>query len=237
MPKFFVTSDIHGYFDIFIKELTSAGFDKNNENHWLIVCGDCFDRGKQPRELKDYLDSLERKVIIRGNHESLLENMIQREYCHSYDVSNGALNTIRNFSREFDFYMGLQKSKVELLDFINSTCDYFETKNYIFVHSFYPFEIKNWREKASIEDWEEARWGNPFGIAQMVNVKNDLSGKTLVFGHWHTSWAREVFEGQVGSEDFSPYYGDGYIGIDACVAYSKKLNVIVIEDDFLEDEC
>ena len=75
MPKFFVTSDIHGYFDIFIKELTSAGFDKNDENHWLVVCGDCFDRGQQPRELKDYLDTVERKIIIRGNHEDLLKDI------------------------------------------------------------------------------------------------------------------------------------------------------------------
>ena len=33
--------------------------------------------------------------------------------------------------------------------------------------------------------------------------------------------------------DFSPYYGDRYIGIDACCAYSGKINVLVLEDNFL----
>ena len=46
MPKFFVVSDIHGFYDIFIDALDKAGFDKNNEEHYLICCGDYFDRGK-----------------------------------------------------------------------------------------------------------------------------------------------------------------------------------------------
>jgi len=61
-----------------------------------------------------------------------------------------------------------------------------------------------------------------------------------VFGHWHTSWPRhhwawsdeakpEVGEGA----DFSPYYGNGFIGIDACTAYSGKVNVLVLEDELM----
>jgi hypothetical protein len=36
--------------------------------------------------------------------------------------------------------------------------------------------------------------------------------------------------------DFSPYYyDDKLIAIDACTAYSGKVNVLVLEDDFLEE--
>lgn len=31
--------------------------------------------------------------------------------------------------------------------------------------------------------------------------------------------------------DFSPYYGDGYIGIDSCADCSGKVNVLVLEDE------
>ena len=44
MVTLFVTSDIHSHFDIFIKELEEKGYDKDNPNHWLVVCGDVFDR-------------------------------------------------------------------------------------------------------------------------------------------------------------------------------------------------
>lgn len=41
---------------------------------------------------------------------------------------------------------------------------------------------------------------------------------------------------QKGSEfgpdaDFTPYYGPHVIALDACTAHSKRINVIVLEDD------
>lgn len=238
MPKFFVTSDIHGYFDIFIKELTSAGFDKNDENHWLIVCGDCFDRGQQPRELKDYLDTVERKIIIRGNHEDLLKDMLKRCIYYNADISNGTVSTVKAMANEWDFHMAVTKASKELNIFINSTIDYFETENYVFVHSFFPFDTPNWRTEASKKDWEEARWGNPFTLSLATDLSKELNGKTLVFGHWHTSWAREHIDG-IESEypedkNYLPYYGKNFIGLDACTPLSKRVNVIVLEDDFME---
>ena len=46
--------------------------------------------------------------------------------------------------------------------------------------------------------------------------------------------ANRNFEGR-GSEfgedaDFTPYYGNGIIALDACTARSKMVNVIVVED-------
>ena len=54
-------------------------------------------------------------------------------------------------------------------------------------------------------------------------------------GHWHCSegWAiaedRSVF-GE--NAKFDPFYGDGFIAIDACVAHSGKINCVVLEDEF-----
>ena len=92
--------------------------------------------------------------------------------------------------------------------------------------------MENWRE-ASQKEWNEAMWGNPYELAEQGFLPN----KTLVFGHFHTSYPRHKYENkqEFGEEaDFSPYYGEGYIGIDACSAYSKKCNVIVLKDEFID---
>jgi hypothetical protein len=38
--KYFVIADPHGFYDEMIKALDEAGFDKDNEDHWLVSCGD-----------------------------------------------------------------------------------------------------------------------------------------------------------------------------------------------------
>lgn len=38
MKKYFVSSDIHSFFPQWIKALESHGFDRNNDEHIIIVC-------------------------------------------------------------------------------------------------------------------------------------------------------------------------------------------------------
>ena len=78
-------------------------------------------------------------------------------------------------------------------------------------------------------------WGNPF---EMADMELNQTGKTIVFGHFHTSyqWSMHYEYNEFGEDArFDPYYGNDYIGLDACVAHTGRLNVIVIEDEFLED--
>jgi len=249
MPKFFVTSDIHSYYTEFRTALYQAGFDEKDENHWLVVCGDCFDRGTQSNEVYKFLRDLPRKVLIRGNHEQLLLDCCARGYPCSHDISNGTARTIwdMGYGEEFEDMCNYTLAKVK--PFIDGMVNYLETKDYIFVHSWIPVINKDglpahytkgrsfgfnsdWRN-ASQEDWVDATWGNPFDMA----ARGLMPDKTVVFGHWHcsTGWAnaegRSEFEADA---KFDPYYGEGFIAIDACTAHSHKCNVIVIEDDFLE---
>ena len=59
--KDFVVSDIHDHYDLLIEALDRNGFDFNNENHRLIVCGDAFYSGPQPGELLVFLRELSEK--------------------------------------------------------------------------------------------------------------------------------------------------------------------------------
>jgi serine/threonine protein phosphatase 1 len=247
MPKLFVISDVHSFYDEMIEALDESGFDPNNEEHWLISCGDNWDRGPQPIEVMRYLQGLPRKVLVKGNHESLLQDLCERGYPGSHDISNGTYGTVCEFGgaglgRSFEECCMITEQRTK--DFIYSMVNYFETKNYIFVHSFVPlknldglpmyytknrkFEINpDWRY-AHASAWEEARWGNPFQLAH----QGFLPDKMLVFGHWGTYDQRpRDYEGE---DLFDPIYGDGYIGIDATTALSGKVNVLVLEDEFIE---
>lgn len=94
--KYFCTSDIHSFFDIFHKALLKAGFEENNPEHILIVCGDIFDRGDQPLEVYNFLRGLpkERRVLIKGNHEFLLQELVNRGYPSDCDYWNGTYQTL-----------------------------------------------------------------------------------------------------------------------------------------------
>lgn len=260
MPKLFVTSDIHSYYEPLIEALDAAGFDKDNEDHWLIVCGDCFDRGPDSGLVLKFLMELERKIIVKGNHDLLLDECCKRGFPYTHDRHNGTITTIQDLGdmgAGYDFEKCCNTTYNKLARYRELLVNYFETQNYIFVHSWIPTEVEytyaskpwhqlgknhsykaDWRN-ATDKEWEEAMWGNPFWNAQDELNK---TGKALVFGHWHCSTGHSLFSGDKDISEFGddaiwePYKSDKYniIGIDRCVAHTGKLNVLVLEDNFLE---
>lgn len=252
--KFFVVSDIHGHYKPLIEALNTAGFEKDNPEHYFVGCGDFFDRGGQPYEVMNFIMNLERKILVRGNHEWLLEQCCYRGDYASHDLSNGTVGTIMAFA-EHDprnsYYFpecadyALKRTRA----FREMMVPYFETKNYIFVHSWIPVKIlddfpkwytggrimkfdPDWRN-ATAEEWDAAMWGNPYDMAE----KGLRPDKIVVFGHWHCSegWHRTTGTPNFGEGSrFDIFYGEGFISIDACTAYTKKVNVLVLEDEFLD---
>lgn len=93
---YFVSSDIHGFYTEWMASLKEAGFDKYNDNHILIVCGDIFDRGEEPWKIYKFLTSFpdERVVLIKGNHEHLLCELVNRKEPCGYDYHNRTYDTI-----------------------------------------------------------------------------------------------------------------------------------------------
>ena len=255
MPKFFVCSDVHSAYTPWIEALTQAGFDENNNDHKIVLCGDLFDRmGESQQAYKFAKDMIEKDklIYIKGNHEQLLVDCCVRGYILSHDMHNGTARTIRDlgYGEDIEDLCDYTLKKVKPL--FNCMVNYFETKNYIFVHSWIPVINKDglpahytrgrsfavnpdWRN-ASQEEWNTAMWGNPF---DMAGRGLNQTGKTIVFGHWHcsTGWANSEGRSEFDSDaKFDPYYGDGFIAIDACVAHSGICNVIVIEDELLDGD-
>lgn len=245
----FVCSDIHSAYTPWMKALNEAGFDENNPMHKIVVCGDLFDRMDESLQVYEFVDDMINKdklIYILGNHESLMTTCIERGYPARYDWSNGTAKSIIDLAPNAEnFYDACAVVYDKVTPLFHKAVNYLETKNYIFVHAFVPLKnldglpgyyIRNrrfaidpdWRN-AHFSAWEDARWGNPFELAK----QGFLPDKTLVFGHWSTYDQRpKDYEGE---DLFDPIYGDGYIGIDATTALSGKVNVLVLEDEFLED--
>lgn len=249
--RFFIFSDCHGFFDELKQALNEAGFDPNNKDHWLIGAGDYLDRGTMPQETIDFLMGLDRCKLARGNHTDLLMDCLERGYPNKYDWSNGTAQTICDLApkaKTFDAACAIVYDKIK--PFVDKMVNYVELQNYIITHSFVPlkchdnlpmyythnrkFEVDpDWRF-AHASAWNEARWGNPYELAE----QGLLPDKILIFGHFHTSYPRHKYEGQPefgDGADFSIYYGNDYIALDGCVAYSGKVNVLVLEDEFIEE--
>ena len=65
--KYFVSADIHSFYDEWIDALNGKQFNINNPEHMIIVCGDLFDRGTQSKELQSFIMQLlkKKKIILK----------------------------------------------------------------------------------------------------------------------------------------------------------------------------
>lgn len=65
--RYYVASDIHGFFGCFIKALEEKGYFSDRDEHKLIILGDLFDRGMEARELQEFiLEQMIARQITEG---------------------------------------------------------------------------------------------------------------------------------------------------------------------------
>lgn len=172
MKKYFVVSDIHSFYAPLKKALYKAGFRKTNKEHILIVCGDVFDRGEETMKVYQFLRSIpkNRCILVKGNHESLFEELLTKTYPDDYDFSNGTVKTFCAIAWEdeevlsaayyFKNNMGdgyydriryawkrivnrVKESEVYKWLKSDQWKDYYELNDMIFVHSFIPLKAKD----------------------------------------------------------------------------------------------
>ncbi len=256
---YYVIADTHGFFSTIKTALEEAGFFKDGAAK-LILLGDALDRGAEAKEMIDFLFSLHREgrlIFIRGNHEDLLVKCLG-------DITDGKIyhiladDTVHTVNGTFDTALQIAsmtqneaaayparlvntvKQSLFYKQLIPSSVDYFETEHYVFTHGWIPVKLRGenaceydpeWRN-ASVREWERARWYN--GMEMACFAKCTVPDKTVVCGHFYTSWGHKNIHGKVSEEgsvpDTSPFYDDGIIAIDACTAYSGRVNVLKIED-------
>ena len=224
--KYYVVSDVHGFYKEFIEALSEKGYFEDKEPHKLIICGDLFDRGNEALKLQEFIVKLlenDEVILIRGNHEDLVLELVENIdkwitpgilFTHHY--RNGTVDTVlslanMSLSEVLDSPALCAEKMREMPLFkkiIPATCDYFETENYIFVHGWIPceadgrggaatnFVYKENWRELDSTEWGRARWFNGMN-AWREGVREPL--KTIVCGHWHASYGHALFD-EHGSE-------------------------------------
>lgn len=251
--KYFVTSDVHSFYDELIVALNEKGFEKDNPEHILCVCGDLFDRGDKSVQLFEFVKELNaqnRLIYVRGNHEDLLfdcVNELKKGYIPSHHhFHNGTVKTICMLcgQSEWIIYDREWRSKIietmePILEFIDKhSVNYADIGDYICVHGWWPvYDLVD--DYHTVEDWlwKDARWMN--GMDMWRNPANRIEGKTVICGHWHCSWGWSHIRQERKEwpqknrrdwkKSFEPFVDDGIMAIDACTAHSGIVNVLVIE--------
>lgn len=262
--KYFVSSDIHSFFTEWRNALHRAGFEEDNPDHHVIVCGDLFDRGLETVCCYDFVMKMlqqGRCVYIRGNHEDLMEALImcvsRRRDIGRHHITNGTLMSLAELTGHIDYdilcgvidWAKFDSGVAKITELFSHCVDYFEVGNYIFVHGWIPckavhtnssyFRVDDKYEydpawiNATTEDWDKARWINGMAAHHDGVV---VPNKTIVCGHWHTSFGHANLEENNGTEwgpdaNFEPYIKNGIIALDACTARTKTCNIYVIEEN------
>ncbi|MBP3401906.1 MAG: metallophosphoesterase [Clostridia bacterium] len=201
----------------------------------------------------------DRLILIRGNHEELFEDSladirrgrIWEVATASHHVVNGTFDSIIQLAgmtpSEAVKYPSELVSRVEESDYykilLPACRDYYETDKYILVHGHIPCKIEgygmeqkyyydpDWRN-ASPQQWRRARWLNGMSLAHDYGIVE--KGKTIVVGHWKAVYGHAWIDNSCSEygpdADFSPYYGDGIIAIDACTVRTGMVNCIRLDD-------
>lgn len=254
--KNFVVSDVHDHYDLLIDALIRNGFDINNNDHRLIVCGDAFYSGPQPGELFVYLRKLCQKgklIFIYGNHDiELLDNLNNNRFARKANRTCVEL-LVKHFVGETETMLNDDEliskcNELGFTDFLsNVPVWYYETENYIFTHGFIP-TVKhcynpNWRNATEREWRAAASRGDAMRLCMYYNVCEPK--KIIVCGHYSAArcylmkeatpedWNNKIYKdvSNVASDGFKPFFGDTFIAIDGSVKKTGFVNCIVLEEN------
>lgn len=226
--KYYIVSDIHGYYTHLKNALAEVGFFEENKPCKLVVCGDLLDRGAEVIPLIEFMLQLaeqDKLIYVLGNHEELLVQCLQYIAAGGvYDVASGMSYHYRNKTWDTILQIsGMNESEAcnnsdELIrrvmcspfyDTLLPSCvDYYETSHYIFTHGYIPCfkegEIPNVKYSYNPE-WRNAdisEWHDARwfnGMDIACNHRVTEPNKTIVCGHWHVSYGHSQIE-HSGSE-------------------------------------
>ena len=251
--KNFVVSDTHDHYDLLTEVLSRNGFDINNEDHRLIVCGDAFYSGPQPGELFVFLRELSEKgrlIFIYGNHDiELLDNLKAEHFTRPANRRCAEL-VVSYLTGKAGLTDDELVSECERLGFTGVLAEtpvwYYENENYVFVHGFIPTDKKAYRS-----DWRNAtekEWRNAAarGDAMALSMRYGISEpkKRIICGHYSAArcylmkdatkadWDNKIYKdvSRVPADGFKPFWGETFIAIDQSVKKTGFMNCIVIEE-------
>jgi len=165
--KIWVTSDIHGYHNLFLDLLDKI---KLEEDDLLIIDGDSCDRGSSSFKMYEEIETQQRKglniIHTFGNHEDLMVKAVEEGNIFAW-YRNGGRETIRSYKEKYD---ALEKH----LKFVKKMPIAVDLGRYFVVHGGIDPE-------KSIEDQTsyEMTWIRD----KFIDNKLEKTDKIIIYGH------------------------------------------------------
>lgn len=253
----FVFSDVHGDYDALMKGLSEVGYDANNKQHLLVSLGDNFGRADNSRDnsgslnIFNFLVKTEHAntpIILRGNHESILLDMLKRQDFTYTDLYNGEVKTIGSFVglTEAETLYGPEWAfkeiqKYNLDSWVSTLPWFFSTKHCIFTHGWLPENkgviIAN-LSQVSKTRWHQATWSNSIEKYQNFIEKYPRGyKKVIIVGHFGSHLFREQIKNDGKNiDDIWIDNEHNVIAIDQTLARSHNLKILVIKEEELLNE-
>ena len=132
----YLTSDIHGEYQMFMDLLKLINFSDNDK---LYILGDVADRGPEPIKIYQYIMGKPNIFLLRGNHEEMMldalrlkDNQFVSTHLSRLWMNNGGFVTVDQFLN-----LPIEEQK-RIYDFIKNTPLYVVINNNILIHAGLP---------------------------------------------------------------------------------------------------
>lgn len=243
--KYFLFADPHGHYTELKEALLDAGYDETNDNHQLIGLGDYFDRGTENGKMAAFLlDQWEKgkAKFILGNHDIMLLDFLRGKDDGIFNsIYNGFDKTIEDLANietwQLIYYEPqfvaekIRGNYPKLLEWLYKMEDKIEIENFVLTHAGYSNKLK---DPYRTDKWEIDNWAKTDFFVKWFATSDDfVLQKTYIFGHWHAFDLRQKFQNGDGTPSSEPFIHRNFIGLDACTALTKKVNIYIIDEEVI----
>lgn len=198
-------------------------------------------------------------IVLKGNHTGFFTGYLDGSIISPFNyINNGTDETLADFLHQtkpfeswcllnnidnptfgsFASWVAEARQEIneeypELLQWLNERPYYLETTNYIFTHGSIDTRADDWHKphcfRYNFVDWEALMWDDGTFFGREINNTN----KTVVIGHFGTHRLRQMYDINDDKDGYDILYrkDNKVIAIDATTNYSKKVNVLVLENE------
>ena len=203
--RIFIIGDIHGCLEMLKRLMERIAW--HPERDGLIFLGDYIDRGKDSKDVVDYILAISKisssVCCLKGNHEAIFQEYLAGDYFNNFLINGGdaTLDSYR-LGNELDRDVVIPS---EHIVFLQSLSLWIELPDYYVVHA-------GFRPGVSIEGQteEDMVW-----IRDPFLVSDYDFGKRVIFGH---------------SPFPEPFVMDNKIGLDTGAVYGNMLTCLELPD-------
>lgn len=239
----YVMSDIHGYYKAFKKMLEKINF---TEEDTLYIIGDLIDRGPKNLEIVDYCRSRDNIIVLKGNHEYMLEMYKRDKNIRRCWLKSGGNLTLEEIEKSYGENSNYEEDLIEWIEKL-PLFEEVEIEDNIFLLTHAGLSKKlydKYCKEFKIRIWSKIELGHLFewAIRKLDYEENEIlwskgifeSKKVptrdyLVIGHTPTESRKIENKNRVFSIDCGSYEEGGRIGC-LCLNNLKEFYVDASEN-------